>query len=54
MMNINNFPSYAEKKNYIVVRYVDNEFWFWGAYDNPESAYRAAQAVDGTTVISNR
>ena len=31
---INNVPEYAkEKGKYIVARYVDGEWWFYGAYD---------------------
>ena len=33
-VTINNVPEYAkEKDKYIVARYVDGEWWFYGAYD---------------------
>lgn len=33
-VTINNVPEYAkEKGKYIVARYVDGEWWFYGAYD---------------------
>lgn len=33
-VTINNVPEYAkEKSKYIVARYVDGEWWFYGAYD---------------------
>lgn len=33
-VTINNVPEYAkENDKYIVARYVDNEWWFYGAYD---------------------
>lgn len=33
-VTINNVPEYAkEKDKYIVARYVDGAWWFYGAYD---------------------
>lgn len=44
---INNVPKYAkEKGNYIVARYVDGEWWFYGAYDKG-TAGKVATDVGG-------
>ena len=44
-MKINNLPT--EYKNYVVVRYCDDGWWYWGSYDALDKAYRTAEDVDG-------
>lgn len=44
---VNNLPSYATRYKYIVARSVEGELYFWGAYDNRETAEFAAEGVDG-------
>jgi hypothetical protein len=39
---IYNVPEYAKEYEYLVVRYVDGEAWFWGAYHTRQDAERAA------------
>ena len=41
-MMINNVPEYANEYEYLVVRYVDGEAWFWGAYHARHDAEQAA------------
>lgn len=46
-VTINNVPEYAkEKGKYIVARYVDNEWWFYGAYEEG-TAGKVATDVGG-------
>jgi hypothetical protein len=45
-MKINNVPNYTKEYGYIVARYVDGEWWFWGAFETIEEAVRVAQEVN--------
>lgn len=47
MPNVKNMPEYAKNHKYIVVREVEREFWFYGAYDAIDKAERIAEAIDG-------
>lgn len=38
---INNYKSYADDKKFIVVKKIDGEWWFEGADNNEDWAYRA-------------
>ena len=49
-MKINNIPEYAKNREYIVCRYVDDELWFYGAYESQERAEEVAEMVDGWTI----
>ena len=44
---INNKPEYADDYEFIVARECDNEFWFWGAYENGWIADKAASEIGG-------
>ena len=44
-MKINNLPT--EHKNYVVARYCDDGWWYWGSYDALDKAYLTAEDVDG-------
>lgn len=44
---INNMPAYATDYEFLVVRKVDNDLWFWGAYNDHDKAYDAAEEIDG-------
>ena len=46
-MTINNMPAHAMEKSYIVARLVDNEWWYWGCFDNAEKACEVAVVVTG-------
>ena len=45
MIIINNLPEYAKSHKYIVATLVNNEWWFWGAYDSLCDASAAADYV---------
>ena len=51
-MMINNLPAYANNYNYLVVRRVDGELWFWGAWDDRNEANRVAIEIGGEVVIN--
>lgn len=44
---INNLPEYAKEYKFIVYIEVDDEKWFYGAYNNAEKAREVANTVDG-------
>lgn len=44
---IKNCPVYAYDCTAIVARKVNNEWWFWGAYNNPDEAINAMFEVKG-------
>lgn len=52
-ITINNLPTYANEYKYIVARECDNEFWFYGAFDESDRANRAAKEVGGV-VFTNK
>jgi hypothetical protein len=47
MVEINNVPKTAYKYRFIVARIVDNEYWYWGAYNGPLDAFKAASEISG-------
>lgn len=51
-MKIMNLPSYATEKNFIVVTNIDDELWFYGAYDDMNKAAEAASTCEDRIVIS--
>lgn len=52
MTKVNNLPVYASAYKEIVARYVDGEYWFWGAYSTEEQTEQVAFEIGGE-VISN-
>ena len=52
-MNINNKPAYADDYEFIVARKVDDEFWFWGAYENGFIADRIASEIGDCIIFHN-
>ena len=46
-MTINNLPEYAKGYKWIVATESDNEYWFWGAYNDPHKAAEVAEDIDG-------
>ena len=44
---INNKPDYADDYEFVVARERDNEYWFWGAYENGFKAEKAASEICG-------
>ena len=53
-VKINNLPDYAINHDYIVVRAVNGELWFYGAYDTEERAYEVAEIEDGAVLRNPR
>lgn len=53
-MKINNLPEYAKDCKYIVARFVDNEVWFWGAYEDLAKAYQSASEINGIVVLKGK
>lgn len=48
---INNLPKDVKETAYIVCSMVNDELWFYGAYNNKEKAEEVAEMYDGLTVI---
>lgn len=44
---VNNIPDYARGKRYVVARYENGEFWFWGAWDDRKKADEVAYQING-------
>lgn len=52
---IKNIPNYAKDMEFIVVRRVDGELWFFGGYDrNADKAFKVAKEIDGIVVHNLR
>ena len=49
-MHVNNVPAYAYDHRYIVARECDGEFWFWGAWDDLQTAQGVATEISGTVI----
>lgn len=47
IIKINNEPKYANDYEFIVARKVDNEYWFYGAYENGFKAEQVALEING-------
>lgn len=46
-VSVHNVPAYASNHPYIVARFVNGGFWFWGAYDSLEKAQEAEFETGG-------
>lgn len=46
-IEVHNVPDYAYHHAFIVVSIVDNEYWFWGAFDTEKEASRVAKEIKG-------
>ena len=53
-VSVYNTPDYAENHNFIVSRLVENNLWFYGAYDEIEKAREVAEEIDGLVVVNVR
>lgn len=49
-MKINNIPRYSIDYKFFVVREIDDEYWFYGAYDNRNRANDVAMQIDGIVI----
>lgn len=45
---IKNLPEYAFDYEFIVARFSEGEYWFWGAYSDDREAERVAEKIGGT------
>lgn len=54
MINIQNAPAYAWDYEFIVVRQVDNDYWFYGAYADGFKADAVACEIDGVIIHNVR
>jgi len=48
MLNINNMPAIV--RAWIVASEVNGEFWFWGSWDDRETAQEVAQEIGGIMI----
>jgi hypothetical protein len=53
MLNVNNVSKYAKSKRFWVVREVDEEYWFYGAFDDVTEAFKSAKAIENALLIEN-
>ncbi len=53
-MNILNMPDYASHYEFVVVREIDNDLWFWGAYADGFKAEQVALEIGGLIVHNVR
>ena len=49
-IKINNMPEYANDSEFVVVRNVNDELWFYGAYSDGSKANKVAREVRGLVV----
>ena len=50
---VNNVPQYAHNYRYWVVRAVEGELWFWGAWNDENRANEvAAELLNGAIVVN--
>ena len=52
-VKINNIPEYANHFKYIVATLVEGQLWFYGAYDEYDTADRAFKETDDRLIIEN-
>lgn len=50
-VEVMNCPDYAKECKYIVCNLCDGELWFYGAWNEKESAYKAAEQLGDSTVV---
>ena len=53
-MKINNMPEYANHYEFVVVREVEGELWFYGAYRDGFKAEEVASEIRGIIVHNVR
>lgn len=44
---VNNIPDYARGLKYLVARWCEGEWWFWGAWNDRNKAEEIAQRING-------
>ena len=50
-VKVNNVPDYAREYKYWVVRNSEGELWFYGAWQDKETAYHVATLVNNGLVV---
>ena len=45
MIEIKNMPPYHER--YILAKYIDGNYWYWGSWSSEEEAYKVARNISG-------
>ena len=45
MIEIKNLPPYHER--YVLARYIDGNYWYWGSWNCEEEAYKVARNIGG-------
>lgn len=53
-IKINNMPEYANHYEFMVIRNVDDQLWFYGAYSDGFKAAEVAHEIDGLIVHNVR
>lgn len=53
-LNIINAPEYADHYEFVVVREINGDLWFWGAYSNGSKADKAAREIGGIIIHNVR
>jgi len=48
---VNGIPDYVTEESYIVARLDDGDLWFWGAWEKPEEATKAAKQFENGIVV---
>ena len=51
MLNVNNLPEYAKDYSWLVCNVVDDELWFWGAFNDHDKAFKVATDIGGVVVL---
>ena len=46
-MKVNNLPADAHDHKYLTFRYVNDEAWFYGAWDTYDQAFKQAREIRG-------
>lgn len=53
IIKINNEPDYAKDYEFIVARYCEGEYWFYGAYENGFFAAQVAESIENGIIFHN-
>lgn len=49
-----NAPDYADDYEFVVARAIDEDLWFWGAYENGFKAEQVAREIGGVILHNVR
>lgn len=49
---VKNIPEYAKDYKFIVATYFNNEYWFWGAFNEKFEAEKVAKEIDGKVFLN--